>query len=92
MRSKMISFSIPEELLPAIDEAASREHRSRAELIRDAVRQYLSSGKGRTIPLDNIQPDEREAAERGRAQFERGEFVRLDDLQRELGLPTRQGG
>jgi Arc/MetJ-type ribon-helix-helix transcriptional regulator len=88
MSRKMISVSIPEEMLPEIDNAARRERRSRSELIREALHRYLSSGRGRMIALDNAEPDEVEAGKRGRAQFARGEFVRLEDLQHDLGLPT----
>lgn len=87
MSSKMISVSIPEEMLPQLDKAARQERRSRSELIREALRRYLSSG--RVIALEVATQDEAEAIARGRAQFERGDFVRLEDLQRELGLPTR---
>jgi Arc/MetJ-type ribon-helix-helix transcriptional regulator len=87
MSKKVISISIPEEMLPDIDAAARREHRSRADLIREALRRYLAAG--RLLPVEEADPDELAAIERGRAQFEQGEFVRLDDLQRELGLPTR---
>ena len=89
MTSKMISVSLPEEMLPEIDETARKEHRSRSELIREALRRYLSGGHGRMIPVDDAQHDEAEAIRRGRAQFKRGEFIRLEDLQHELGLPTR---
>lgn len=89
MSNKMISVSIPEEMLPEIDNAARRERRNRSSLIREALRRYLSSGRGRMIAVDNAEPDEMEAVKRGRAQFERGDFVRLEDLQRDLGLPTR---
>ena len=89
MSNRMISVSIPEEMLPEIDDAARRERRNRSELIREALRQYLSSGRGRMIAVDNAEPDEVEAVKRGRAQFKRGDFVRLEDLQRDLGLPTR---
>jgi metal-responsive CopG/Arc/MetJ family transcriptional regulator len=86
---KMISVSIPEEMLPEIDNAARRERRSRSELIREALHRYLQPGPGRLIALRNAEADEMEAVKRGRAQFERGDFVRLEDLQRDLGLPTR---
>ena len=89
MTSKMISVSIPEEMLPEIDDAARKEHRSRSELIREALRRYLSPESGRMIPMDDAQPDEAAAIKRGREEFKRGEFVRLEDLQHELGLPTR---
>lgn len=87
MSTKLISVGIPEEMLPEIDDVARRENRSRADLIRAALRLYLSSA--RPIPLADPAPDEKRAIERGRAQFERGDFVRLEELQRELGLPTR---
>jgi Arc/MetJ-type ribon-helix-helix transcriptional regulator len=89
MASKMISISLPEEMLPEIDTAARREHRSRSELIREALRRYLAGDRARILPVDEPQPDEIEAIERGRAEFSRGEFVRLDDLQRELGLKAQ---
>jgi metal-responsive CopG/Arc/MetJ family transcriptional regulator len=89
MSSKMISVSIPEEMLPEIDSAARKEHRSRSELIREAVRRYLSPERGRILPVDEAQRDEIEAIERGRAEFARGEFIRLDDLQRELGFKAQ---
>ncbi len=89
MSSKLISISIPEEMLPELNDAARREHRRRSELIREALRRYLSSRQERLIPLDEALPDEVEAIKRGRAELEQGEFVRLEDLQRELGLPTR---
>jgi len=47
MSSKMISVSIPEEMLPEIDNAARKEHRSRSELIREALRRYLSADRSR---------------------------------------------
>jgi predicted transcriptional regulator len=76
-------------MLPELDNAARKEHRSRSELIREALRRYLAADESRLIPLDDAMPDEAEAIERGREQFSRGEFVRLEDLQNELGLPTR---
>jgi metal-responsive CopG/Arc/MetJ family transcriptional regulator len=85
----MISVSVPDTMLPEIDAVARKEHRSRSELIREALRVYLSHADQRLIAIDDARPDEIEAARRGRAEFERGEFVRLEDLQRELGLPTR---
>lgn len=88
MTSKMISVSMPEDLLPEIDEVARRDRRSRSAVIREAVRRYLSARSGRSVPLDDAQPDEIEAIERGRDEFARGEFVRLEELQRELGFSS----
>jgi hypothetical protein len=74
-------------MLPDLDEPARREHRTRADLVRNSLRRYLASG--RVIPVDNAEPDEVVAIERGRADIGQGDSVRLEDLQRELGLPTR---
>jgi len=52
MTSKMISVSIPEEMFPEIDDAARRQRRSRSEVIRDALRRYLSAAADRVVPLD----------------------------------------
>jgi Arc/MetJ-type ribon-helix-helix transcriptional regulator len=89
MTAKMISVSLPQEMLPEIDNLARREHRSRSELIREALRRYLSVAGDRMIPLDDPEADEVKSIGRGRQEFKRGEFVRLEDLQNELGLPTR---
>lgn len=87
MTTKMISVSLPEEMLLELDEAARREQCSRAELIREALRRYLADD--RLVPLGDAKSDEIKAIVRGRRQFEQGEFIRLEDLQNELGLPTR---
>lgn len=41
MRSRLINFTIPKSLLEEIDKVAERESRSRAELLREAVRIYV---------------------------------------------------
>lgn len=89
MTAKMISVSLPEDMLPEIDRMARKEHRSRSELIREALRRYLSDPESRMVPVDEIKADEADAIARGRQDFKRGEFICLDDLQHELGLPTR---
>ena len=39
-----VMLSIPEEFLAEVDELAQKEHRSRSELIREALRLYLGMG------------------------------------------------
>jgi metal-responsive CopG/Arc/MetJ family transcriptional regulator len=39
-----ILISLPEDLLKRLDETASAESRSRSELVREAVRRYLTEG------------------------------------------------
>lgn len=88
MTHKMISVGMPQDMLPRIDEIARRERRSRSAVIREAVRRYLSADPSRVIPLDEPEADEIEAVRRGREEFVRGDFVKLEDLQRELGFSS----
>jgi predicted transcriptional regulator len=88
MSSRIISVAIPMDMLPEIDAAARTQNRSRADIVREALRQYFLTGN-RRIPVADAEPDEARAAMQGQAEFQRGEFIRLEDLQRELGLPTR---
>lgn len=89
MANRTVSVTLPRDLPPEIDKTARRQGRSRSSLVREALRVYLSADRGRTIPLDDAQPDEIEAINHGREEFARGEFIRLVDLQHELGLPTK---
>jgi metal-responsive CopG/Arc/MetJ family transcriptional regulator len=89
MANRTVSVTLPGDLLPEIDEAARRQGRSRSSLVREALIVYLSGRRNRTIPLEDAEPDEVEAINRGREEFARGEFIRLVDLQHELGLPTK---
>ena len=56
--------------------------------VRDAIRWYV--GASDRLPLaEEMLPDETEAIRRGKEQIARGEYVRLEDLQNKLGLPTK---
>jgi hypothetical protein len=62
---------------------------SRTEAVRAAIRWYIGS-VGSLPPAEDAAPDEIEAIRRGEGEFARGETRRLEDVQRDLGLPTRQ--
>ena len=85
---KTISASLPAHELAALDRVRERQNLSRAEAIREAIRWYVGA-LGNLPPAEDPLPDEVEAIRQGRQQFERGEYVRLEDLQHELGLRTR---
>ncbi len=82
---KMISTSLPQDELAALDRV--RGEMPRAQAVREAIRWYVG-WIGRLPPAGDALPDEAEAIERAREEFARGEYVRLEDLQHELGLPT----
>jgi len=52
-------ISLPEQFLSEIDDAAKSEQRTRSELIREALREYLNKMKEYKRPIDN--PRVREA-------------------------------
>ena len=47
----MVSF--PEEFLAEVDRIADEEHRSRSELLREAMRLYMQMRRGRRRPGDD---------------------------------------
>jgi metal-responsive CopG/Arc/MetJ family transcriptional regulator len=47
----MVSF--PEEFLDQVDRIAQEEHRSRSELLREAMRLYIEMRRGETRPGDD---------------------------------------
>ena len=87
MASKPISITLPEAMLDQVDHASKTEHRTRSELIREALRHYLAL---RRIPTVEATPEETAAIEAGEAEHERGDFVSLEDLKHDLALTPRQ--
>ena len=84
---KTIATTLPPEELAEFDRVRERQSLSRSQAVREAIRWYI--GAMRSLPpAEEPLPDEIEAIRRGKEQIARGEYVRLEDLQRELGLPT----
>lgn len=48
-KSSIVSISLPPDLALDLDSAAKQERRSRSELVREAVRQYVLLAKWRTL-------------------------------------------
>jgi CopG family transcriptional regulator/antitoxin EndoAI len=48
-KSSILSISLPPDLVLDLDSAAKQEMRSRSELVREAVRQYVLSAKWRAL-------------------------------------------
>jgi CopG family transcriptional regulator/antitoxin EndoAI len=48
-RSSVLSISLPPELSSDLDLVASQERRSRSELVREAVRQYILLSRWKTL-------------------------------------------
>ena len=86
--AKSVTISLPSELVVELDRVSKHERRTRSEVMREAVRRYLSDM--RRIPVAEAEPGELEALEYGRAQTARGEYVLLEDLLNELESYRRE--
>ena len=85
-----VRLSRPPQLVAELDRLREREHRSRSEILRDALRRYITAAeRGRVIPVEDALPEEIDAMRRADEEYARGECVRLEDLQRELGVRPR---
>jgi metal-responsive CopG/Arc/MetJ family transcriptional regulator len=85
---KTVTTSLPQEELAELDRVRRRQGISRSEAVRDAIRWYVGA-VGRLPLAEEMLPDEAEAIRRGKEQIARGKYVRLEDLQNELGLLTK---
>ena len=73
-----------------LDRVHQREHRTRSEILRETLRRYITiAERDRMIPVEDALPEEIEAMHRADEEYARGECVRLEDLQHELGPRTR---
>jgi RHH-type rel operon transcriptional repressor/antitoxin RelB len=50
-----ITARIPDELVAELDEAASRLHRSRAEIVRHAIERYLEDFHDLSLAVERLQ-------------------------------------
>lgn len=52
--STKILVSLPQEFLDEVDQLAAEEHRSRSELIREALRAYLEARQARKLQIKRV--------------------------------------
>ena len=83
--TKTLTISLPPAMVEDLDRVREREHRTRSELVREALRQYVAFGeRHRRIPVAEPEANEKRAVERGRRAIESGEYVTLDELLHDL--------
>jgi predicted transcriptional regulator len=78
-----ITISLPPDMAKQIEKTMRAEHRTRSELVREALRTYISI---RQFPGETPTPAELRAIRRGRAAYERGDYVTLDDLRKQEAM------
>ena len=89
MRTRQtMTVSLPAEMIKEVEKVRKAEHRTRSELVREALRVYFSS----RFPVVTASPAELRALRRGRREHARGEYVTLDRLSHAMGSPARPVG
>jgi len=69
------SVSLPPAMAKQIEQAMKAEHRTRSELVREALRVYFSA---RLISTETPTATEARAHRRGIAAYKRGDYVTLE--------------
>lgn len=86
MRTRQtMTISLPPEMVEEVEKVRKAEHRTRSELIREALRTYFSN----RFPVVSASPAELRAIRRGRMAIKRGEYITLDQLLHALGSARR---
>jgi predicted transcriptional regulator len=77
-----ITLSLPPAMTRRVEKACRREHRTKSELMREALRVYF--GTAHSLPTYTPTKAELEAIRKGRQGIRRGEYYTLDELHASL--------
>jgi predicted transcriptional regulator len=80
-----MTISLPPGMARQLEKVRKQEHRTRSELMREALRHYFNSRFPEVTPTHA----EMAAIRRGRAEIKAGRFVTLEQLRSELALANR---
>ena len=78
--TKTMSISLPPAMEEQVERVRKEENRTRSELVREALRQYILN----RYPAEGITKREAQIFSGGRKDFKRGDFVSLDQLENDL--------
>lgn len=81
-----MTVSLPPKMVEQVEVIRKVEHRTRSELVREALRQYFSTRFPVELPLSG----DSEAIRLGRQAYKRGDYVSVDGLRDELGGTRRR--
>ncbi|MBF0356492.1 MAG: ribbon-helix-helix protein, CopG family [Alphaproteobacteria bacterium] len=92
-----LSISLPPEMAKELTRIQKTEHRTRSELVREALRVYIRQADQRSLaeriaalPIDEPTDDERDAIRKGRAELAKGQSTPLSSLRHELRRTSRK--
>src|SRR5712691_3083790 len=83
--TETMTISLPPAMVRQLEKVRKQEHRTRSELMREALRHYLDS----RVPEVTPTRAEMAAIRRGRAALKAGRFGSLEQLRHELALENR---
>lgn len=81
-----MTISLPPEMAKQMERVRKKEHRTRSELLREAWRVYFES----RYPVHQPTQAETAAIRKGRAEYQRGEYVTVDQLHHELAVARHE--
>jgi len=91
------SVSLPPEMAQDLERVRKREHRTRSELVREALRGYIRAVDARELrariaelPEEEAAADEIAALRVGKIDFDKGKHRTFDRFQHELRRPSRR--
>lgn len=84
-----MTVSLPREMIREVEKVRKAEHRTRSELVREALRVYF--GRARALPVYIPTARELRQIEKGRAEMRRGAYLTVDEFFRDLVGPRKQG-
>lgn len=86
MRTRQtMTISLPPKMIKAVEAVRKAEHRTRSELVREALRVYFN--RIQSLPVYTPTRRELREIEKGREEMRRGESLTLDELFRDLAGP-----
>ena len=81
-----MTVSLPPAMIRQVEQVRKAEHRTRSELVREALRTYFRFS---TVAASR---SELQGIRLGRAEMRRGEYVTLDQLLHAVDNPRRKTG
>lgn len=87
--STTFTVSLPPAMARQVEKAMKTEHRTRSELVREALRVYFNV---RVVPVEQPTAAEVRAYRRGMSAYKRGDYVTLGDYVNGVDRSPRRAG
>jgi predicted transcriptional regulator len=82
------SVSLPPAMAKQVEQVMRAEHRTRSELVREALRVYFSA---KMMPVERSTPAEANSHRQGLAAYKRGDYVTLKEYVDGMDSRPRRG-